>query len=248
MKFKSGKRVIISVIISIILSTTGYAQISMSSKIQTNHLWRGGEVADGIVITYDAAYKLLDKSLTIGFWGGVNAVGEYKEFDYYLNYTTGGFGFSLWDIYNFSDFATYNNEEFFCYDSATTGRFLDATATYRFNDKFPLKLSWSTILFGRDRDSENSANRYSTFCSIEYPIYKNELWSVNTSLGAAFALNPMDESANFYGDEAGLVDITMVVTRDLVIKEYHLPISATAMWNPQSGEAYFQLAVELFSF
>lgn len=245
------KRVIITTICAIafvLIPTTGQSQIGMSSTIQTNHLWRGGEVADGIVITYDAAYKMLNESLSIGFWGAINAVGEYKEFNYYATYSVGGFKFSLWDIYNFSDYATYNNSEFFNYCASSTGRFLDATAAYSFGDKFPLTVSWSTILFGRDRDSENSANRYSTYCYAEYPVYKTELWRVDTGLGAAFALNPMDENANFYGDKAGIVHISMAITRDLVICNYHIPISGTALWNPQSNKAYFQLAAKIFSF
>ncbi len=239
------------VVVSILLSLTtavSYAQFEASANIQTNHLWRGGEVADGVVVTTDVATTLLGENFRLGVWGGMNTQGSYKEFNYYATYTLGGLSLALWDTYNFSDFATYNNEEFFNYDAATTGRFLDATVAYCFGETFPLKLSWSTVIFGRDRISDNSANRYSTFCYAEYPLYNRDLWRLDVGLGGAFAINPCGESANFYGEQSGVVHVSMAISRDLVLGDYHIPITVTTMWNPQSDQAYLQLAARLFSF
>lgn len=241
-------KLIFTTLVATFICLNSYAELGMSARLQSNHLWRGGEVADGIVISSDATLKSLNDHLTLGIWGAMNTQGSYKEFDYFLNYKFRGFSLSLWDTYNFSDYATYNNEEFFNYKPSTTGRFLDATIAYQFNDKFPLLLRWSTILFGRDRDSSNSQNRYSTFCYAEYPIYKRGSWHVETGVGGAFTLNPQGESANFYGDKAGIVEISMVITNDLEIKGYCIPISFTTMWNPQADRAYMQIAAQLFSF
>lgn len=230
------------------VTTFSFAQFKMSANIQANHLWRGGEVADGIVVTYDAAIKPLGDNFSVGVWGGVNAPGTYKEFNYFAKYVNGGFKASLTDTYNFSDYATYNNEEFFNYDPTTTGRFLDAALSYRFGENFPIKLSLSTVLFGRDRNSENTANRYSTFGSVAYPIYNKDSWRVDMVLGAAFALKPMGESENFYGKNAGIVEISMIVSHDLVICNYTIPLTLNAMWNPQSDQAHLQLLAQIFSF
>ncbi len=247
MSRKIFKLAIVTAILTL-SSVASYAQLHMSANIQTNHLWRGGEVADGFVVTADASINILSDQLTLGVWGATNGQGTYKEFNYFAQYSLGGFSAALWDTYNFADYATYNNEEFFNYDPATTGRFLDATLAYRLGDAFPLRLSWSTILFGRDRNEENSENRFSTFCYVEYPIYNQKRWRVDAGLGGAFALNPMGESANFYGDESGVVHLSMVISREVEIGKYSLPISFTTMWNPQSDKAYFQLAARLFSF
>ncbi|MFI3303382.1 MAG: hypothetical protein SNF68_02490 [Rikenellaceae bacterium] len=241
------KTILCSILFTLI-STVSFAQLKMSANLQTNHLWRDGEVADGLVVTTDASVKPFDGNLSFGVWGGVNIYGTYKEFNYYCSYRAGGFKAMLMDTYNFADYATYNNEEFFNYKPSSTGRFLDATLTYRFGENFPVKVLWATVLFGRDRNSDNTANRYSTFCSVEYPIYNKDQWRVDATVGGAFSLNPMGESANFYGDKPGIVDITMKISRDVMIENYRLPVSLTMLWNPQSNKAYLQLAAQLFSF
>lgn len=242
------RRVLFCAIVAIFSCQIALGQFSMSANLQTNHLWRGGEVADGVVVTSDASYKMFGESLQLGVWGGINIQGTYKEFNYFATYSIKGFSLSLWDTYNFAEYATYNNEEFFNYNASTTGRFLDATLAYQFSGKFPLRLCWSTILFGRDRNSENSANRYSTFVYGEYPVYNRQKWRFDIGLGGAFALNAMGERATFYGDEPGLVHISTKLTYDLKIRDYHMPISISTMMNPQSGKAYLQLAAQLFSF
>ncbi|MFI3318801.1 MAG: hypothetical protein SNH88_06405 [Rikenellaceae bacterium] len=224
------------------------AQPEMSASIQNMHLWRGGEVADGFVLTSDVGFSADNGRLKVGFWGGINGVGEYKEFDYYIKYSAGKLQMILFDTYNFSTYASYNNEEFFNYSPAETGRFLDATIRYSIGQKHPLLLSWSTVLFGRDRDATNSSNRYSTFCSAEYPIYKRERWQIDTGIGAAFALKNIDNSANFYGERAGIVELTLKVSNTLKIANYQIPIYMLAMWNPQSDKAYLQLCAQIFSF
>lgn len=232
-----------------------YAQFSMSADIKTNHLWRGGEVADGIVIVSDATFTPFEEihdnqtvALRFGVWGGINVQGTYKEFNYFVTYCRGGFSVTLADTYNFADYATYNNEEFFNYRPSSTGRFLDATLNYRISDAFPLTMRWATILFGRDRDSANTKNRYSTFCYMEYPIYDRGAWQLDAGVGGAFALNPQGERTNFYGTKPGIVEAKLVLSHDLHLGKYSMPLSLVMMWNPQSDKAYMQLAAELFSF
>lgn len=230
------------------IATPTLAQPHIRSTVQNMHLWRGGEVADGIVVTTDLYYSDPTGHIEVGLWGGTNGVGEYKEFDYYLRYNLKGFSITLFDTYNFSTYATYNNTEFFNYRADETGRFLDANLVYSFGEKFPLTVSWATILFGRDRDELNEENLFSTFCSASYTVYKKEKWTIDTGVGVAFALNEVDSSANFYGDKAGIVEATLRATYHLAINGYEMPITTTAMWNPQSNQGYLQLSLQLLSF
>lgn len=123
------------------------AQVHMDVHLATNHLWRGMEVTDGLVFTGDVNYTLLGGMVNVGFWGGTNSQGTYKEFNNHLSFHYEGLLLALWDTYNFSEDATYNNKEFFNYKAHDTGRFLDATLSYRFGGRVPLLLSWSTIIF-----------------------------------------------------------------------------------------------------
>lgn len=225
-----------------------FAQPNMSANIQNMHLWRGMEVADGIVLTTEVSVSDPQEHFTAGVWGGINSTGTYKEFDYFVSYTNHNFKFSLWDIYNFSPGASYNNSDIFNYKSGQSGRFLDATLSYRLAEKFPLLLNWSTIIFGRDRGEDNQHNIYSTFCYAEYPVYKYQKWRCDVGVGGAFALNNPEGGANFYSDRGGIIEATIRLTYDLSIGNHTMPISARAMWNPQAGDGFLQLSAQLFSF
>ncbi|MFR9669550.1 MAG: hypothetical protein SNJ33_07370 [Rikenellaceae bacterium] len=237
-----------ALVIALSLNLPLFAQLGASATIQNMHLWRGGEVADGFVLTTDLSITSKDEHFTLGVWGGMNAVGEYKEFNYYAVYRTGGFSLTLADTYNFSTYATYNNEEFFNYRPSQTGRFLDAAIRYQFGDKFPLELTYATVVFGRDRDEANEKNIYSAYCAAEYTLYNREGWQVDLGAGAAFALHNPGSSANFYGEKGGVVEATLRVSYLLELRSYSIPTSFLAMWNPQSNQAYLQLSVQLLTF
>ena len=103
-------------------------------------------------------------------------------------------------------------------------------------------------------DGLNAQNRYSTFAYAEYLVWHNELWNVKPGIGAAFALAPgKDEngastSANFYGDTAGIVHISLATTYRLTAFKHDFPITVLALWNPQSNKGYLQIGIQLLSF
>ena len=222
------------------------AQIHLTVDLQNNHLWRGMEVADGCVVLTDLNYTFAKGHATVGLWGGGNTRGTYKEFNHYIALRAAGFELSAWDTYNFSPGATYNNRQYFNYSARETGRFLNCTLNYRFQQpRFPLLLSWSTIMFGRDRSADNNHQKYSTFVYAEYPVYKNSGWQVDLGLGGAFALNRAGEKSNFYGDTSGIVHAQLRVGHDLHIGSYTIPVHAMGLWNPQSQKAYFQIGAQI---
>ena len=60
------------------------AQLHLKANVQNNHLWRGMEVSDGIVLLTDLSYTMVNDHVTVGLWGGCNSEGSYKEFNHYL--------------------------------------------------------------------------------------------------------------------------------------------------------------------
>lgn len=156
-------------------------EIHSALQLRNNHLWRGIEVASGLVYTGDI--HLDYKNFYGGFWAGGTANGDYKEFNNYIGYKNKHLTLELWDIYNFSPNATYNNKEFFNYNARETGRFMDFRSYYTISDRIPLILSWNTVISGRDRNKENTHNKYSTFVFAEYPVYKKDDLEVRGRLG-----------------------------------------------------------------
>jgi len=222
-------------------------EIHSSLKLRNNHLWRGMEVAAGLIYTGDI--QLRYKDVYGGFWVGGSADGSYKEFNNFVGYRKKRLQVELWDIFNYSPDAAYNNREFFNYKARETGRFLDFRSNYTLSDQLPLKLSWNTVLFGRDRNVANTQNKYSSFVAAEYPIYKNEQITLQGRIGYSFALNPaVGERANFFSHKAGINEISLLVERNLNIADYRIPLGLWGMWNPVDNRAALQLSLQVYSF
>ncbi|MNZ81640.1 hypothetical protein D3C78_1003160 [compost metagenome] len=228
-------------------SQSEYKPIDFTLQLKNMHLWRGYTVTNTPMTAVDLHYNSKNNHFSAGVWGGAGFTGDYKEFDYYLSYQNKGFNIAVWDIYNFSNGATYNNSEFFNYKAGETGHFIDLTVGYKLQGSFPLSMSWSTILYGRDRGSLNEQNLYSTFVQLGYPVLKSDLVNIDVFAAGAFALNPEEGStANFYGSKSNLVSLGFTASKTLKIGDFSLPVSVMPMWNPELNQANIQFAVNLF--
>ncbi|PXW12917.1 hypothetical protein C8D70_1109 [Chryseobacterium sp. CBTAP 102] len=221
-------------------------EIHSALQLRNSHLWRGLEVSAGLIYTGDVHLDF--ENFYGGFWAGGNADGSYKEFNNYIGYKNKHLVLELWDIYNFSPDALYNNKEFFNYSAAETGRFWDLRSYYTISDQFPLILSWNTVVFGRDRNSKNTGNKYSSFVFGEYPVYKKENLEVRGRIGYGFALNNRGEKNNFFAKEAGFNEISLIISKSFTIEGYKIPIGIWGMWNPVNNNAFLQFSVQAYSF
>ncbi len=217
-----------------------------SLQIRNNHLWRGIEVASGLV--YTGNIQLDYKNIYLGLWGGGNTNGSYKEFNNYIGYKNRNLIVELWDIYNFSPEASYNNKEFFNYSGKETGRFWDFRLYYSLPDKFPLTLSWNTVVFGRDRNTDNTENKYSCFVSGEYPLYTMNDLIIKGRIGYSFAMNSAGEESNFFAKKVGLNEISLLFSKEIGIGNFCFPIGIWGMWNPVNNNAFIQFSAQVYSF
>lgn len=243
---KTGIKLLLTSI-ALFTAINANAQLHFSGTVQNMHLWRGLQVADGGIFAADLNVGIFNDNLKIGLWGGTDFTGDYKEFDYYLSYSIAGASVAVWDIFNFSPDLPYS-KDIFNYNKLQTSHFIDITASYNFDVllKFPLTVSWSTIVQGRDLNA-NKENMYSTYCYAEYSVYRDELWKVDVGVGGVFGLNKAGSKTNFYGNDA-VNQVSLKVTRDIRIKDYSIPVFAHAMWNPDSRNGYLQVGVRLFNF
>ena len=76
--------------------------VDFGLEIANNHLWRGIEVSDGLVMCADLAIHDPEEHFKLGLWSGTNASGDYKEFNFFGEVKAGGWKLALWDTYNFS--------------------------------------------------------------------------------------------------------------------------------------------------
>lgn len=227
--------------------------VDFDLEIANNHLWRGIEVSDGLIMRSTLALHDKQEFIKVGIWGGSNTSGYYKELNFFAEFKYQGWKLALWDTYNFSSGADYNNQEFFNYKARDTGRFLDCNLSYHFGRHLPLILSWSTILWGRDRYNlyqADAKNRYSTFVYGEYKLYDRKDWRFDVGAGGTFVLNRREgESSTFYSHKAGIIHLQIRLQHLLkVTSDYKLPVFALVMFNPVEDRAFFQIGAQLFKF
>ncbi|SHE58089.1 hypothetical protein [Pedobacter caeni] len=221
-----------------------YKPFDANLQLRSLYIWRGFKVSDAPISNVDLHYKSKDGSFQTGFWGGASLNGNYKEFDYYVSYTKKGFTISVWDINNFSDFP---NANLFNYKKGTTSHFIDAGIAYKFDFKLPLTLSWNTIVAGRDTYVKNNGklgNAYSNYVQLDQVLWQDEENSnLHVFAGGGFAFG---REQNFYGNRPNVVNAGLTYNKDLLLFKYRLPVSATAMFNPERKIGTLQLVASIF--
>ena len=220
-----------------------YKPIDLSLQVRSLYLWRGFKVSNAPITDVDMHYVTRDGSFAAGIWGGAGLNGEYKEFDYYVSYTKGGFSTSVWDINNFTSFP---NANLFDYNPATTSHFIDVTVGYQFKDAFPLSINWSTIVQGRDthvKANGDLANNYSNYVVLDYKVWHEGNTNLHVFVGGGFAFG---RDQNFYGSKPNIVNAGLTINKDLVILNHHMPVAATAMFSPEHKNGAIQLVINAF--
>ena len=61
-------------------------QLDFNLEIANNHLWRGIEVSDGLVMCSALAIHDKHEYMKFGLWGGTNISGDYKEFNFFSEF------------------------------------------------------------------------------------------------------------------------------------------------------------------
>lgn len=240
-----------------VTSLAASAQLHLNVGAETSHLWRGYEVSNGLNETAQLSYQA--GGFQIGLWNGMTVTSNsYREFDYFASYTTGGFTVSLWDIYNYSPGSRrpgHTESEWmniFNYNKYSTGHILDLGLAYNFGEACPLTLSWNTIIQGRDLDINKdgeAVNAYSSYVQAAYTVYEDENWTVTPSIGGTLKFAG-ETDGNFYSSDhkVALNDLRLAATYKLHVGNHPMPVTATAMWNPELKRGYMAVSVNLLAF
>lgn len=218
--------------------------VDINLQIRSMYIWRGFKVSNAPITDVDMHYNITkDKALKVGVWGGASFTGDYTEFDYFVSYSKKNYSFSVWDVNNFSDFP---NADLFNYNPRTTSHFVDVRAGYKFGDAFPLSVDWTTIVLGRDthvKSNGDVSNSYSNYVELGYRLFKEGTTELHAFVGGGFAFG---REQNFYGEKANIVNAGLTINKDLVLFNYHMPIAATAMFNPEKKHGALSLVLNVF--
>lgn len=61
------KRIVVIVLMMAACLGNAQAQLHLKANVQNNHLWRGMEVSDGIVLLTDLSYTMVNDHVTVDF-------------------------------------------------------------------------------------------------------------------------------------------------------------------------------------
>jgi len=234
--------------IMILISLTIYAQENEKSAVKADiglqytsrHYWRGISVSSAPC--FEGSLSLNKGGFNIGYWGGYAYDNTYSEFDINGSYTFRNFTFSFIDLYVISDednLASYHPEQrYWDFNRETTSHNIDLTASYNLGKRFPLTLSYSTMVWGADRD-ENGKQRFSDYLEAKYPFSLAENTNLELFCGMTF-----NDKPGAYGDGIGVVNIGVSSTYTIRINEkIAFPVSATIAMNPQKETGFLVLAI-----
>lgn len=218
--------------------------IGASVDVRTAHYSNGIVVTSEVNVASDLHFKTKNNAFKAGMWGAFGINGNFTEFDYYVSYAVKNFTFAVWDVYDFSPGRPYNNRQAFNYKARETGHFLEASVDYLMSKKFPLKLHYSTVVYGRDRDKLNEKNVYTSVVRLEYPVIDIDGFRLDASIAGVFAYG---SRSTLYSKTGGITDIRLRFSKDLKLGNYKLPIYIVPLWNPQANLVHVQVGVTLFS-
>ncbi len=202
--------------VTVLTAVTAPAQdkgvsFSGGSDLVSSYIWRG---------VYEAGVSL-QPTMTVSAgcfsataWGSVDfASTSYKEMDITLACTLGPVTLSLADLYWEGGAGSRDPIErhYFSFGSRSPHR-IEAGASWEVSDKFPLTLSWYTILFGPADVNSRGSRAYSSYFEIAYPF---QVKSIDMKAGVGMV------PWNAYG--------TYGVDRDFYVQNVFLNAGKT--WN-----------------
>lgn len=226
-------------------------RVDFTANLQTNHLWRGLVISDKPITAVYTAINL-DKEgvFKVGTWGGMamaNREGgqtQYKEVDYFVQYSKNGLTVALWDLFN--DVNDRYGKGIWNYNARQSGHILDLRTSYYLGKELPLTIEADVFLFGMvDRENDNTKQRYSTYVQAAYDIDAGREATVSPFVGVGFSLSG---ETHIYGkNKFDLVNVGFTTKKTFKLSEsYSIPVSVTSMWNPSLKHTRVQLAATVF--
>ncbi len=217
------------------MNVNAQGKVTVSPSVTTRHYWRGIMVSNTANFEMDLAYT--NNNFTFGAWGGYAFDNTYSEFDFHVGYKfSDHFNVAVWDLFANRDRASIDDYNYLDLDRSTTNHLIDASLNFYVNEKFPLSVCVSTMLYGRDLD-ENGDQNYSTYVEFGYPV---KIGGETVSLFAG--LNAFEDQV--YGESFGFVNIGATATREIKINDnFSLNAWAKIGINPQAETANLILGI-----
>ncbi len=230
---------VICIVIAIGSFSTAKSQtkLDLNTSITSRHYWRGIMVSNSANI--ETNFEVSNSKFSFGAWGGYALDNNYSEFDLHMDYKISRqLSISAWDLYASRDRASIDEYKYFNFNRKSTNHLVDVTVKYTIAPSFPLSLSWSSMVWGRDLDKDGNQN-YSSYMEFSYPVEFHK-----TDIQFFLGSNVFENS--IYGKHIGIVNAGLTATRKIKVNEkLEIPIWGTIAINPEAETANLILGINL---
>lgn len=257
-------------LISAVTSLTGKAQDSVAetkkSKVEfslgadlvSRYVWRGKDFGNSPAIQPNVSFAV--GGFKIGAWGCYGFVpssekvndstvinkGNYAEADLTVSYTLKGFTLAVSDYFFPNPLSPNVDNRYFNYDNATTGHTFEVSLAYAGPDKFPLQVTVGTLVYGADK-GKDSTGVYGMGADNNFSTYIEAAYQFNVvGFGVKPFIGGIPFGSAWYGDEAGIVNAGLTVSKTIPItKTFGLPLYTSLITNPQAESIFFVVGLTL---
>ncbi len=222
------------------------SNFSMGADMVSRYVWRGINLGGpSPAIQPFAEYSFGESGLSIGAWGSYSTgFGLYgAEADLYISFdATDWLNFTITDYFFPSDEA-FEANDYFNYSSDETGHTIEAMVTVGGSDAVPFYATFAINIFGDDGVDENGDKYNAKYLEVGY---NRAFQDFDASIFAGFALDdPKTDlgGAGWYGDDAGIINLGITISKDIKIVDKSLPVFSSLIFNPEAGNFYIVAGV-----
>ncbi|MCW3786628.1 hypothetical protein [Plebeiibacterium sediminum] len=210
-------------------------EVSAGVDFYNRYVWRGLLFTDAPSIQpYITASK---GGFSATLWGSYATSKNYAEIDLFLSYTAGNYTIGLSDYYT-EDETDLTMNDYTDFEQGETPHLIETYISYQLPvEKFPLTITGSTFVYGADLDANGDQN-FSSYFELMYPFTAGD-YDLSITMGGT-----VDEG--YYGDKAGIVNLSLGASRSIKITEsFSIPLNTAFIVNPLAKDLFFVVGISL---
>ena len=234
--------------------------ISVGADLVSRYIWRGIDYGNSPAIQPTLCFSW--NGLSVGAWGSyafskhtiaindstmVDA-GNFSEFDLYVSYTYKWFTLLFYDYFTVNGLNPNEGNRYFDLNNRTTGHTLEGSLIFEGPEKFPLKFTASTLLWGDDKNQDENGeygygtkNNFSTYLEVEYKFHiARNFIELSPFIGGSLF------GSSWYGSKPGIINLGVAARKEIPITDkFSLPVKVSAITNPVAQSVFLVFTVSL---
>lgn len=215
----------------------------VSGDFVSSYVWRG--VYQGAQACVQPTLGLSAGGFSLTAWGSTGLAdltegAGHKELDLILAYSFNRFTVQIADLW----WAGQGSRNYFHWKAHDTQHHLEAGLSYVLPcERFPLSISWYTVIFGDDRDADGKQN-YSSYAELNYPFAVKGI-DLNATLGIV-PYKSLTPGMGYDVDGFAVTNIALKATKEIRLSQaFALPVYAQLIFNPAQEDAHLVLGFTL---